>query len=58
MFYLEQNFNFVINLLSVFTPTFPELRSEPKSESESEPCSVLINLGASIFFVLYLHSSK
>ena len=46
----ESDFNFAINSLSNFDPTF--------SESKSGFSSVFMNLDICNFFTLYLHSSK
>ena len=60
MFYSESEsdfFNFAINSLSNFDPTFSEYKSE-SDNSEYDFSSVFVNLDIYIFFTLYLHSPK
>ena len=42
----EPDFNFIINSLSTFVPTF----SESNSESESDFSSMFVNLDVCVFF--------
>ena len=60
---LESDFSFAINSVSDFdfvseSNSNPESNSESESESQSDFSSVFMNLDISIFFILYLDSSK